>query len=176
MVRSAPLPVRQIAYFVQDAATSARRHAALFGSGPYYLAERIPLGACRHRGREMMLDHTSAYGQWGDVMIEFVQQNDAAPSPFHDLYADGREGLHHLALFVDDLAAETARWQAQGFPEAFYGQTTSGVAFAMIDVVPLYGHMLELYTPTQPLVALYTMVREAAASFYGGELLRTLKL
>ena len=43
--------VRQVAYFVPDVVAAARRHASLFGSGPYYVAEHIPLTLCEHRGR-----------------------------------------------------------------------------------------------------------------------------
>lgn len=167
---SPPGPVRQIAYFVRDAEAAARKHASLFGSGPYLLFESIPLLNCRHRGRPMPLDHSSAYGQWGEVMIEFVQQNDARPSAFHDLYPDGREGLHHLAFFVDDLPAEVARLERAGFPEAFYGETSPGVGFAFVDTSVQYGHMLELYAPTKPLLAFYDKVRRLAGQ--GGEAVR----
>ena len=72
----AHLPPRQIAYFVKDAKAAALRHHRMFGSGPYYLSENIPLARSIHRGVQRPLDHTSAYGQWGSVMIEFVQQNN----------------------------------------------------------------------------------------------------
>jgi catechol 2,3-dioxygenase-like lactoylglutathione lyase family enzyme len=167
-----PRPVQQIAYFVRDAEAAARRHASLFGSGPYFLAERIPLLNCRHRGRPTPLDHTSAYGQWGEVMIEFVQQNDDAPSPFRDAYPNGGEGLHHLAMFVDDLGAELARLEAEGFAEAFYGETSPGVGFAFVDTRAAYGHMLELYAPTKPLLAFYAKVKQAAAHPEPGDPIR----
>jgi hypothetical protein len=35
-------PVRQIAFFVADVVAAARRHSAIFGSGPFYVAEHIP--------------------------------------------------------------------------------------------------------------------------------------
>ena len=65
-------PVRQIAYFVADVRASAAAHAQQFGSGPYFVSEHIPLARSLHRGVERSLDHSSAYGQWGDVMVELV--------------------------------------------------------------------------------------------------------
>ena len=50
------LPIRQIAYFVPDVRVAAARHAALFGSGPYFVAEHIPLRKALYRGREGRLD------------------------------------------------------------------------------------------------------------------------
>ncbi|MFD2136543.1 hypothetical protein ACFSLT_18030 [Novosphingobium resinovorum] len=85
----APLPIRQIAYFVPDVRAAARAHSAAFGSGPYYVADHIALTRAVHRGVERELDHSSAYGQWGEVMIEFCQQNNPGPSAFHDLYPEG---------------------------------------------------------------------------------------
>lgn len=165
-----PRPVRQIAYFVKDAEAAARRHAAEFGSGPFLLFESIPLLNCRYRGAPLPLDHSSAYGQWGEVMVEFVQQNDPRPSAFHDLFPNGGEGLHHLAFFVDDLADEIARLERAGCPEAFYGETSPGVGFAFVDTSAHYGHMVELYAPTKPLLAFYDKVRSLAGQ--DGEVVR----
>src|SRR5262249_54570204 len=106
------LPIRQIAYFVPDVRTAATKHHALHGSGPYFIADHIPLRRALHRGTERPLDHTSAYGQWGDVMIEFVQQNNAGPSAFHDVYPEGsgRQGIHHVAVFVDSVSESVASY------------------------------------------------------------------
>lgn len=101
------LPVRQLAYFVPDVRDAALAHHEMFGSGPYFVADNIPLRASVHRSESRLLDHSSAYGQWGTVMIEFVQQNTPGPSAFHDIYPEGsgRYGFHHVALFVDDVDA-----------------------------------------------------------------------
>lgn len=173
-----PQPVRQIAYFVRDVRAAAARHAALFGSGPFFVAEHIPLRKVLHRGREAHLDHSSAYGQWGEVMVEFVQQNNPGPSAFHDMYPEGsgREGIHHTALFVDDLAAEIARFEAEGCPTALYAEMNDGFAFAMIDTVARYGHMLELYQPTEVLTGFYAFVRHAADGFDGTTPIREIRL
>jgi hypothetical protein len=99
------LPIRQIAYFVRDVRAAALAHNATFGSGPFFIIDHIALARAEHRGSLVPHDHSSAYGQWGAVMIEFVQQHNAEPSAFHDMYPEGsgQYGLHHAALFVDDL-------------------------------------------------------------------------
>ena len=108
-------PVRQIAYFVPDAAAAARSHSAMFGSGPYFVAEHIPLATCRYRGQPGELDHTSAYGQWGEMMIEFVQQNNPGPSVFRDMYPKaGQQGLHHLAIIVPQMDQVIRELEAAG--------------------------------------------------------------
>ncbi|WP_232493745.1 VOC family protein [Novosphingobium kaempferiae] len=164
------LPIRQIAYFVPDVRASARAHCAAFGSGPYYVADNIPLVRAVHRGVERQLDHSSAYGQWGEVMIEFCQQNNPGPSAFHDLYAEGsdREGLHHVALFVDDLDAAIARFAEQGHDVALDAEMTDGFRYVFVDAVARYGHMLELYEPMPSLTGFYETVRKTAGDFSKG--------
>lgn len=164
------LPIRQIAYFVSDVRAAARAHSAAFGSGPYYVADHIPLTRALHRGTPRDLDHSSAYGQWGEVMIEFCQQNNSGPSAFRDLYPEGtgREGVHHVALFVDDLDHAIADFVAQGHAVALDAAMTDGFRYVFVDTTASYGHMLELYEPTDTLIAFYRTVRESAGNFASG--------
>jgi hypothetical protein len=177
MIRSAQ-PIRQLAYFVPDVRAAALQHHRLFGSGPYFVADNIPLRCAFHRGIARQLDHSSAYGQWGEIMIEFVQQNNSGPSAFHDLYAEGsgRGGIHHAALFVDDVKAELARLEGSGFETALYAEMNDGFAFGFADTTSVFGHMLELYAPLPQLTSFYDMVAAAAADFDGSEPIRTIGL
>jgi hypothetical protein len=162
--------VRQIAYFVADTREAALAHHATFGSGPFVLSEHIELTRCLYRGRPAEFDHTSAYGQWGDVMLEFVQQNNAGPSCCHDMYPEGsgRYGIHHAALFVDDIDAEIARLAALGHAVAMDATSTLGTRFVMVDTVAAFGHMLELYHPHPGLAAFYARIAGAAGDFSRG--------
>jgi len=166
------LPVRQIAYFVADIRVAAERHSALFGSGPYFVAEHIPLRLSLHRGREAPVDHSSAYGQWGEVMIEFVQQNNPGPSAFRDMFGPGEEGLHHVALIVDDFAEARAHFEAQGMEVALYAEMMDGFAFAMMDATRRYGHMIELYQGVATLTGFYDLVRDTARGWDGKDVIR----
>jgi hypothetical protein len=170
------LAVRQIAYFVPDIRVAAERHAASFGSGPYFVADHIPLRRVLHRGREATLDHSSAYGQWGELMIEFVQQNDAGPSAFRDMFPGGGEGLHHVALIVDDFAATRTHLEAEGMATALYAEMMDGFAFAMMDATARYGHMIEIYEGVPVLTGFYDSVREASIGWDGGDVLRPISL
>lgn len=170
------LPIRQVAYFCEDVRASARAHHALYGSGPFFVADNIPLARAVHRGVERVLDHTSAYGQWGDVMVEFVAQNNPGPSPFRDMYPEGsgRWGLHHVAVFVEDVDAALAGFAAQGHETALRAEMTDGFVFAFVDTVATLGHMTELYTPVPVLADFYAMVAEAANSYRGGDVIHTI--
>ena len=110
-------------------------------------------------------------------MIEFVQQNNAGPSAFHDLFPQGgtRSCLHHVAMFVDDLKAEMLRYEEAGMEIALYAEMNDGFAFAMMDVSASLGHMIELYEPVAQLTGFYAMVAKAARNYDGADPVRTIQ-
>jgi hypothetical protein len=163
----------QIAYHVPDPAEAAHELAARRGWGPFFLIEHIPLARCLYRGAPAALDHSSAYGQAGDVMIELITQHNAGPSALRDLFAPHERGVHHVACFVDDLAAAIATQRASGYAIALEATTANGTGFAMIDTSRELGHMLELYERAS-LAPFYAMVREAARGWDGSKPLRRL--
>ncbi|QIB51179.1 VOC family protein [Pseudomonas sp. OIL-1] len=162
-------PVRQIAYFVDDVARSAYDHHLLFGSGPYFVVENIELAVCLHRGEPSKLDHTSAYGQWGEVMVEFCQQNNPGPSVFYDHCPIGNGAIHHVAIMVEDLQLAISGYEQAGYETALYAELTSGQAYAMIDCTRALGHFVELYEPTEELTDFYSLVRSASQDWDGNE-------
>lgn len=172
------LPIRQVAFFVEDVRAAARAHHEAFGSGPYFVADNIPLARAVHRGVERELDHTSAYGQWGEVMIEFVAQNNPGPSPFRDLYPEGsgRWGMHHVAVFVDDVDAELTKFATRGAECALRAEMTDGFVFAFADTTATLGLFTELYAPTKTLVDFYAMVAQAAKDYRGTDPLHTIRM
>ncbi|MCZ6804875.1 MAG: VOC family protein [Proteobacteria bacterium] len=162
----------QIAYFVNDIRTAAIEMNRVFGNGPFYLYENIELKDVTYRGNAATLDHSSAYGQSGDIMIEFIQQNSEGPSAFRDMYADGEEGIHHVAMFVSNVQEEIRRLKKLGFQVANHFYTRAGVEVVFIDTTEILGHMTELYEPVKPLKKFYSMVASAAVEWDGKELFR----
>ncbi len=175
-MRALGLRVRQLAYKVDDLEAAISAHHRLFGSGPFFVARHIALTASQHRGVEKPFDHSSAYGQWGQLMVELVVQHNPDPSALHDMFPweSGTQGLHHAALFVDDVASAIAWLGGEGFPLAQLSRTASGTAFAFVDTRARLGHMLELYEPTPLLTGFYDMVAQAARDWDGRDLVREL--
>lgn len=165
----------QVAYHVPDPASAAEQFARRFGWGPFFLMEHIPLERSVHRGQPAPFDHTSAYGQAGEVMVELITQHNAGPSALRDMYAPHETGLHHVAYFVPDLVAAVDDFRARGAAIALEARTTTGVGFAMIDQVELLGHMLEFYEPGADLLRFYAHVRRSAEGWDGSRPLRRLR-
>ncbi len=159
----------QVAYFVNDIRETAARMAAAVGAGPFYVIENIRLDWCEHRGEPSDFVHSSAYGQWGDTMLELVQQEGEGDSPFRDMYQPGEEGIHHMACFVDSIDAAITEYEQQGFPLAARAMAQQGTEFAFIDTRDLLGHMLEVYVASEALTGFYELVRMSSERWNGAE-------
>jgi catechol 2,3-dioxygenase-like lactoylglutathione lyase family enzyme len=162
----------QIAYAVPDAVEAAHRWAADFGAGPFFVRRHIPIASVTYRGEQSAFDHTSAYGQWGDVMVELVEDHTKGPSVVHDLFPAGGSGLHHLAFFVPDVTAATALLNERGWPTAMEAVTASGVRFHFVDSSATLGHMIELYERSDALATFYERVAFAAHAWDGADPVR----
>ena len=167
-------PIVQIAYLVNDIEAAAKRMNALLGAGPFFVSRHIPLAEVYYRGQLATLDHSSAFGQAGEIMVELAHQHDDKPSAFRDMYGVGEEGLHHMATFVDDFDSELARLEELGCLAANIAATANGVRFAYVDTTSTLGHMLEIYQGDDGLRNFYKMVKDAAEDWDGQELLRYL--
>ncbi len=167
-------PPVQIAYAVPDLGSAARSWAADIGAGPFFVREHIALVDVVIRGCPGTFDHSSAYGQWGSVMIELVEDHGEGPSPVRDMFPREGSGLHHLAFFVENVDAAVEALQTQGHELAMSARTASGLAFCFVDTRPTLGHMVELYEPTPSLRAFYSMVRAAAEEWDGADPVRAL--
>lgn len=155
--RRSPLgPPVQVAYAVTDVHAAADRRRAATGAGPFFVIEHIQLVSARIAGVPGRFDHSSAYGQWGDVMVELVHEHTEPLVP-------PGSGVHHLAFMVESLA-DAATWCAhQGWPELLWARTEAGQEFAFMDARAELGHLVELYEPSERLLQFYRMVADAAA-------------
>ena len=157
----------QIAYLVEDVHQSAEYWARVHGAGPFVVMENIPLQEVVYRDQPGSLDHSSAYGQFGPMMLELVQQNCDAPSAFKEMYAPGQYGLHHMAAFAPDLEASLAEHAQQGEPLAMRARA-GDMPFAFVDTRERLGHMTELYQDGELIRGFYALVA-AAANEHPGE-------
>lgn len=160
----AGLPVRQIAYVVADLREAARHHNALFGTGPFFLAEGVSLAGHLYRGVESDIDFHVAFAQFGDLQLELIQLNDDRPSIFRELApADGAKArLHHVCLHPFDLDNAVKTFEALGSPIVFDYILPGGTRAVMMDSVERLGHFVELYEPTEEIALLYDSVRDCA--------------
>ncbi|HEX6658026.1 MAG TPA: VOC family protein, partial [Ilumatobacter sp.] len=95
----------QIAYAVEDVRTAAQSFAERVGAGPFFVRHHDLPRRVDHGGQRGAFDHSSAYGQWGDVQVELVQIHDAEPASLADIVRRST-GIHHVATFVASIDDE----------------------------------------------------------------------
>ena len=145
------------------------------GAGPFFLIENIELAWGFHRGKDQKFVHTSAFGQWGNVMLELVHQDIEGPSPFRDMYGPGDEGIHHMAMIVDSLTETYALCEEHGYEIAAKAQSIVGNEFAFVDTIATLGHMLEIYERNDQLLEFYDLVLNASLDWRGEDPVRRLR-
>ena len=144
----------QVAYAVGDVHRGVAQWTDL-GFGPFVVREHIEVVNARIDGLAGEFDHSSAFAQWGDLMVELIAVHGPdAPPP----------GLHHMAYFVDDFATASAALVEDGHAEALYAATESGVEFGFFDGADRFGHLIEIYERSEGLDAFYKHVREMGSS------------
>ncbi len=158
-----PGPPVQVAYAVHDVRTAAEAWAAR-GVGPFVVADHIALASSRLDGAETPFDHSSAYGWWGEVMVELICDHAATPN-----WGLTPPRIHHVACFVDDVDDAVEEAAGGGWPEALRAVTTGGTTFAFCDARADLGHLVEVYVADEVLTGFYASVRRAAETWDGVE-------
>ena len=163
----------QIAYIVGDVEKAALAWATNHGAGPFYLKPYKTSGPVTYRGQPATLDHISAFGQYGKMMIELIQPLGDAPSVYRDHNGRGAEGLHHFARMCADLEQSVAAAEAMGYPMVCRTGTEKTPA-VFVDARQQLGHMIELCQDSPQLRYLYDFVAEAARNWDGQHPVRQL--
>jgi hypothetical protein len=161
-------PPVQLAYAVDDLRAAVDRWVDERGAGPFFVLEHIPVFDVRVFGVPGRFDHSSAYGQWGSVMVELLQDHTDGVSPVSS------PGLHHVAHFVDDIGAASHQLTERGWPEALWATTAGGNGFAFHDARAELGHMVEIYEGNNRLRSFYARVAAAADGWTGADRWRPL--
>lgn len=169
-----PTRLVQLAYRVHDIEAACRHWARTFGVGPFLLRRDMRV-TTTHRGAPAAYDHSAAFGQWGPLMLELIEVHRCFPDTLLEVVEHDVMGqLHHVACFVDDLDATSAQLQADGTELAMEVVSTSGIRTHFLDTRSTTGCLLELYTPTPHLLALYDEVRSLAVDWDGSDPVRAI--
>lgn len=155
-----PAAIVQNCYVVRDLEAACQRFHRLYGIGPFVGGANATLDDHIHRGQPAApIALRGVFVQSGDLNIELVELLSSAPNAFNDMYPDGREGFHHVAIFCDDYIRERDALVAQGHPMASEFTTSFGASICYIDATATLGHMIELYPENRIIRAMYAQAR-----------------
>ena len=166
-------PIMQLAFVPRDMQAAVRYWTKVMGAGPFFSLPHVAYRQVRYRGAPTEIDFSVLLGYWGDMQIELIEQHCDSPSIYKAWLDEGREGLHHVCLMVDDItearavfAAANASIEQEVFmdgAEAFYADTGGGP-----------GTIVEVLQPSSEFQGLFTLMRDAARGWDGSDPVRIL--
>jgi Glyoxalase/Bleomycin resistance protein/Dioxygenase superfamily len=165
-------PVHHLGYVVDDLQSAAQRLADTTGAGPFLLIEHVPLVDATYLGKPCRYDHSTAFAQWGPIIVEISQIHAAEPAGLRDFMTSGRHpAIGHVAWLVEDLEGESARLDAAGMPVVHSG-SSGPVRANWHDGGPVFGHPIEVHRVGPELLGFYELIAGEARDWDGTRPLR----
>jgi methylmalonyl-CoA/ethylmalonyl-CoA epimerase len=110
--------IRQVAWIVADLEASVANWRRVSGVGPWTCFMNVAMRG-RLRSQAVTVRMHVALGYQDDMEIELIQPLGDGPSPYRSAAGVPLIGMHHVAWFCDDVAADVARAQARGLHPCF---------------------------------------------------------
>jgi catechol 2,3-dioxygenase-like lactoylglutathione lyase family enzyme len=167
--------VMQLAFVPSDFDETLRFWTETMGAGPFFVLEHNVPEWAQYNGVDTRPDITMALGHWGDLQIEVIKQLNDAPSPYLDWRRAGGEGLHHVCVLVDDMAAAKRTCTASGGKVVYDGRAGETL-WSYVETGGGAGSILEMIQHAPPSRALMDMIRDAARGWDGRDPIRPLHL
>jgi catechol 2,3-dioxygenase-like lactoylglutathione lyase family enzyme len=165
-------PLHHLGYVVEDLPRAAQRFARDTGAGPFLMIEHVALEGTTYDGASAHYDHSTAFGQWGPVIVEISQIHDAQPEGLRAFLGTARPpAIGHVAWLVDDLEAESARLQDAGLPLRHTGHS-GPVSAHWHDGASVLGHPIEVLRRCPEILGFYTAIGDASRNWDGSRPLR----
>lgn len=163
--------VAQLAYLPTDFDGALRYWTETVGAGPFFLLEHIELADRKYRGEPTDAVFSVAIGYWGDLQIELCRSDRGGPSHCNGDYAV-RDQLHHVCLFVDDIAEARQVAASAGAEVIFEGKVGDDGEVIYIDAGGGPGSLIEIVQLATGGEAFFAMMRDAARNWDGTEPVR----
>ena len=140
--------INQVALVVKDIEKTVEDYWKILGIGPWNIFpwEAPTVFDRKYYGKPTQAKEKIALAQVGAVQLELVQSVEGN-SIYQDFLTEHGEGLHHVAICVDDLDAARAEFLRRGF-ESIQGGPIPGLnrdgSFEYFDARRDFGTVIEL--------------------------------
>ena len=165
--------IMQIAYVPEDFDAALRYWTEVVGAGPFFMLDHVQLEDVKYRGASVAPDFSMALGYWGDMQIELIQQHNDAPSIYKSWRDAGGEGIHHVCIVVDDMAAARAVCERAKAEVVQEGRIPGGEVI-YVDPGKAVGMLIELVKLPPEALQGFAYMREQARDWDGRDPVRRL--
>jgi hypothetical protein len=167
--------VMQLAYVPADFDGALRFWVETMGAGPFFAIDHVKMDRVLYRGAPVEVDFSMVLGHWGDLQIELIRQHNDAPSIYSQWRREGREGLHHVCILVEDMAEARRRCGEAGAVVLQEGTLRGGASEVIyVDTGGGPGTMVEILKPDAPGLKFFALIRDAARNWDGTDPVRRL--
>ncbi len=166
--------IMQLAYVPADFDAALKFWIETVGAGPFFALDHVQLEAVKHCGVPTAPDFSMVIGYWGDLQIELIRQHNDAASIYKSWRDEGREGLHHVCILVDDMAIAREVCAAACAVVAQEGMVPGGGEVIYVDTGGGPGTLVEILKPGPGSREFFSMMRDAAKGWDGSNPVRRL--
>lgn len=135
------LKVDQLGYVYKDVEKQAGILESLYGL-PKITFFEFHDQEITYRGKNSINSIKLGVTQYFNVNIELIQPL-GGQNVYQDFIDEGREGLHHIGVYVDDLDASIENFKEKGINPLQVGQIVK-MHYAYMDTEPTFGVIIEL--------------------------------
>jgi hypothetical protein len=163
--------ITHIGYVVTDIDEAVAWAVSTLGAGPFFLIPHLHFDTCTFNGEPAEYDHTSAFGQWGGIIVELTVVHSSRPSELAEMVGEPAPRVGHVGWLADDLLADSALLEAEGLP-VFHTGASGPVSARWHDARGRLGHHIEILGRTPQLEAFYELIRSSSVGWDGSAPLR----
>lgn len=161
----------QTAFVVKDIRESIASWIADCRVGPWFLLDHFSGDHPVYRGRPSTADVAIAMAFAGHMQIELIQPNDANPSVYKETIDARGSGFHHLGRASDDVDADLAALERDGYRVAFRAGVPTGGDVVYLEKAGNSG-FLELIPATPLMEEAFTAFWRASVGWDGADPIR----
>ena len=159
-------------FVVTDLAQAAEHWASVFGAGPFLCLGDVVFDEISSFDRPCVFRHATAFGQWGDTMIELQRIDECTPPALGQRLLPGTSPiLNHVSYVAEDPEADSRALGAAGMPKFMHAKAGE-VEARFHDATGLLGYAVELHRPSDFLSDFTARVKEASLGWDGRDPLR----
>lgn len=164
--------IMQLAYVPGDLDGALRYWTETMGVGPFFKLPNIQVESAKYRGEPANIDFTVYIAYWGDLQIELIEQHNDTPSIYSSWRREGREGLHHVCIQVEDMAKARAVCAEAGATVMQEIALPGGGEAIYVDAGGGPGSLIEMICFPPENYAFFDVMRDAARDWDGSEPIR----
>lgn len=161
------LPLSHYGYVVEDIGKAVEFWASKMKAGPFFLFDHVAFEQVLFNEQPAVFDHSAAFGQWGQTVVELQQLHEVKPATLHEKLS---LPINHIAYVSADAPADSERLCAEGFP--MYMRAQFGPLDVRFHDSRMLGHSIELHQQSDFLDGFFAGLKVEAMGWDGKEPLR----